>query len=226
MLFDSQIATASDPQLLRQSVVKPTEETWHYDRLCPPFETELYKELHSRFGDVSTLDRLFRFAHKTSSTLGAWCSDWIWSYCLAEDMLPQIEARASRKLMKNMPLASTDHPNSEVQRIRAAGECVRAHEFEDPRDKPNLLSPKVRRLHHELSRYFERHTDTKCIVFTNKRHTARILSDLFSRIRTPHLRPGWLTGVRAGDHEGTKLTFRDQLMTLIAFRKGELNCLV
>lgn len=210
MLFDSQIATASNPQLLRQSVAKPTEQTWLYDRLDPPFETELYKDLHSRFGDVPALDRLFRFAHETSSTLGAWCSDWIWSYGLAEEVIPQIGART----------------DSEVQRIRAAGEKVKAHEFEDPHDKPNLLSSKVRRLHHELSRYFERRTDTKCIIFTEKRHTARILSDLFSRIRTPHLCPGWLTGVRAGDNEGTKLTFRDQLMTLVAFKKGEINCLV
>ncbi|KAL1955149.1 hypothetical protein VTO42DRAFT_8964 [Malbranchea cinnamomea] len=225
MLLDAQIATASNPQLLRQSVARPMEETWVYPRLDPPFETDLYKELYSRFGDVSAFDRLFRFALEASSTLGAWCSDWVWSYALAEDVLPQIEARTARKFMKNMQMLSPEQPDSEVNRIQAAGEIIKAHKFEDPQPDSKFLSPKVRLLHRELSRYFERHTDTKCIVFTEQRHTARILGDLFTRIRTPHLRPGWLIGVRARDNEGMRVSHRQQFMTLMAFRKGELNCL-
>jgi endoribonuclease Dicer len=225
-MLDAQIATASNVKLLREAVARPTEEAWAYDRLNKPCETELYRDLHSRFGQVAALEKLFRFSHQASSDLGPWCSDWVWSYALAEDVLPQVEARASRGLMKNMPMISPKGGNSLAQRIRKAGDMIKAHNFEDPRDSPHLLSSKVRLLHHELSKYFERHTDTKCIVFTAQRHTARILSDLFTRIRTPHLRPGYLIGVRARDNEGTNTTHRQQLMTLINFRKGELNCLV
>lgn len=226
LLLDSQIATASNLQLLRQTVAKPTEQSWIHDRLDLAFETELHKKLKTRFGDIPAFERLFRFTHDASSTLGAWCSDWLWSYGLAEDILPQVEARTARDLMKNMPMLSTERSDSEIKRIQAAGELVKAHRFIEPRPNRNFLSPKVKLLYDELSKYFERHTDTKCIVFTAQRHTARILADLFSRIRTPHLRPGWLIGVRSRDSEGIRVSHRQQFMTLLAFRKGELNCLV
>ena len=227
LLLDAEIATATNLNLLRQSVARPTEEAWLYDRLDSPLETDLHRELRSRFGDIPAFDRLFRFSLEASSTLGAWCSDWIWSYGLAEDVLPQVEARATRNLMKNMPAISTERSDSEIQRIRAAGELIKSHRFiQEPKLTENLFSPKVRLLYQRLSMYFERHTDTKCIVFTAQRHTARILGDLFRRMRPKHLRPGWLIGVRSHDSEGMKVSHRQQFLTLLAFRKGDLNCLV
>lgn len=227
LLLDAEIATATNLNLLRQSVARPTEEAWLYDRLDLPFETDLHKELRSRFGDILAFEKLFRFSFEASSTLGAWCSDWIWSYGLAEEVLPQMEARAARNLMKNMLTMSTERSDSEIQRIRAAGELIKTHRFlQEPKLTENLFSPKVRLLYQRLSMYFERHTDTKCIVFTSQRHTARILGDLFSRMRPKHLRPGWLIGVRSHDSEGMRVSHRQQFLTLLAFRKGDLNCLV
>ncbi|WEW60952.1 Dicer-like protein 1 [Emydomyces testavorans] len=221
----SQIATASNLSLLRQTVARPNEQLWTYDRLGKPFQTQLYKDLHSRFGDVRALEKFFAYALDASSALGAWCADWIWSYALAEVSLPKLEGRAARTTMGNLPIAKFVKPEAEVQRIRAAAEVVRSHVFEDPKDRPELLSPKVRRLHYELLKYFERHTDTKCIVFTEQRHTARILCNLFTKIGTQHLRPGVLIGVRSDTSGGTNISFRQQVLEVVAFRKGDVNCL-
>ncbi|EEP80389.1 predicted protein [Uncinocarpus reesii 1704] len=128
--------------------------------------------------------------------------------------------------MGNLPLAKISKPEAEIQRLRAAGEVLRSHRFENPNGRPELLSPKVRRLHQELSKYFERHTDTKCIVFTEKRHTARILSDLFAKIGTEYLRPGLLIGVRSDPSGATNVSFRQQILEVVKFRNGEVNCLV
>lgn len=225
-ILNSQIATASNLSLLRRTIAKPIEECWVYDRLDQPFETELYKKLHSRFGNVQALAKAFTFSLDASSTLGSWCADWIWSYALAAESLPKLEGRSTRNAMGHLPLAKLVKPEAEIERIREAGEIVRSHFFENPKDKSELLSPKVRRLHTELLRYFERHTDTKCIVFTEQRHTARILCDLFSKIGTQHLRPGVLIGARSDSFGGMNISFRQQVLEVVAFRKGDVNCLV
>ena len=205
---------------------RPTEQTWTYERLGAPFETDLYKYLHSRFGDLQGLEKLFHFSKEASSTMGKWCSDWVWSYGLGEDVLPKLEGQSEKRLMRNEDLLSPNRTETEVKRIHDARAVIVKHDFGNPNDSPDHLSSKVRLLHHELSRYFERHTDTKCIVFTNQRHTARILKDLFSRIGTQYLRPGLLIGVRSSDPGCMNVSCRQQIMTLMKFRNGKVNCLV
>ncbi|KAI1956642.1 Dicer-like protein 1 [Ophidiomyces ophidiicola] len=224
-MLNSQIATASNLSLLQQTVARPSEERWVYDRLHKPFETPLYTKLHSRFGNVRALQKTFTYSLDASSNLGAWCADWVWSYALAETSLPKLEGRATRTAMGNIPVAKIIKAESEIQHIREAGEVLRLHVFEEPLGRPELLSPKVQRLYHELLKYFERHTDTKCIVFTEQRHTARILCDLFSRIGTKYLRPGVLIGVRPDTSGGMNVSFRQQVLEVVSFRKGDVNCL-
>ncbi|PGH26986.1 hypothetical protein AJ80_01370 [Polytolypa hystricis UAMH7299] len=224
-LLDSHIATTSNLTLLRESVARPSEETWAYDKLAAPFETKLYKDLRSKFGDIRPLEKIFRFSLESSSQLGGWCSDRVWEYALAEDVLPKLEGQISKRYMKNMPQLPTKGSDAEVRRVREAGEMVREHHLEEPTDCAEHLSPKVRELHHQLLKYFERNTDTKCIVFVEQRHTARVLGDLFSRIGSKYMRPGVLIGVRSNDSNMMKVTYRQQFLSLLAFRNGELNCL-
>ncbi|PGH14121.1 hypothetical protein AJ79_03238 [Helicocarpus griseus UAMH5409] len=224
-LLDSQIATASNLDAMRQTIARPTEQTWVYDRLDPPFETDLYRTMHSRFGDIGELEKIFTFALEASSTLGRWCSDWLWTLALVESALPKLEGRIARKHMRSR---TGNHPkgvDETIKRLREAGQMIKDYTFLTPVDCPEHLSSKVRLLHRELAMYFERHTDTKCIVFVQQRHTARLLGDLFSRIGTQHMRTGVLIGVRDDGTGNAKVSFRQQFLTLLKFRKGELNCL-
>lgn len=224
-LLDSQIATASDLALLRKSVARPREQVWTYDRRRQPFETELYRDLRSRFGDIVVLEKLFRFAYDASSNLGKWCSDWVWSYGLSEEILPKLEGRVDRSYMGGKQ-RSNQAAQDEIRRIRDAREIIRNHHFAEPDDLADQLSSKVLLLFRELSKYYETPTDNKCIVFTEQRHTARLLGDLFARIGSQHLRTGVLIGVRSNDYGGMNISFREQILTLMKFRNGELNCLV
>jgi endoribonuclease Dicer len=225
-LLDSQIATASDLALLRKSVARPREQVWTYDKLKQPFETELYRELKSRFGDIAILEKLFRFAYDASSNLGAWCSDLVWSYGLSEVVLPKLEGRVDRSYLSGKHQRSNPGAQDEIRKLRNAREVIQNHRFSDLNDLPQQLSSKVLLLFQKLSKYYETPTDTKCIVFTDQRHTARLLGDLFARIGSQHLRTGVLIGVRSSDYGGMNISFREQILTLMRFRNGELNCLV
>ncbi|KAK2766939.1 Dicer-like protein 1 [Arachnomyces sp. PD_36] len=223
-LLDSQIATASDLALLRKSVARPREELWIYERLLQPFETDLYNNLKTRFGDIENLESLFRFSYEASSNLGRWCSDWVWSYGLSEEEFPKLEGRVERKYFgKNRE--SNPRAQDEVKRLRQAREIIRKHQFPELIDLADQLSPKVLHLFQELSRYYETPTDTKCIVFTKERLTAKLLEDLFGRIGSHHLHAGVLIGTGSSDYGGTNVSVREQVLTLMKFRNGELNCL-
>lgn len=224
-LLDSRIATTSNLSLLRQVVRRPTEKVWKYNRLEPPFATELYKLLKDKFGDLKCLEGVFRFSWIASSELGKWCADRAWTHALADDVLPKLEGNVSKLLHSESSSQVPEQAYKEITRIKEASELVRNYSFNDP-NIPGELSPKVQVLRNELSKYFERPTDTKCIVFTQKRYTAKILYELFAHLNMPYLHPGVLVGVRSGDIAGMNTTFRQQFLALVKFRKGEINCLV
>lgn len=224
-LLDSRIATTSNMSLLRQVVRRPVERVWSFNRLEQPFATRLYKQLEDRFGDMACLEGIFRFAWQASSELGRWCSDRAWARALADDVLPKLEGNVRKTANSE---TSSDVPESaykEILRITEASEIVKGYEFSSP-EAFGQLSPKVQVLREELVHYFGRPTETKCIVFTQKRYTALILSELFQTLNVPFLRPGVLIGVRSGDLAGMNITFRQQFISLVKFRTGEINCLV
>ncbi|PGH00288.1 endoribonuclease Dicer [Blastomyces parvus] len=224
-LLDSQIATASNLDALRQAIPRPNEQVWVYDRLDDPCETELYKSMQSRFGGIRPLKKIFSFALEASSTLGRWCSDWLWKFALDEAELPNIEGKISKSYLQSRSGDHSKGVDEAIALLQEAGALIKSHPFYTPVDCTEHLSSKVRLLAHELSRYFERHTDTKCIVFVQQRYTARLLAELFSRIGTQHMRTGVLIGVRHDSIGGGHFSFRQQFLTLLKFRKGELNCL-
>lgn len=214
--MDSRILTTSNPDLLRQTIAHPLEETWVYSKLGIPFETDLYKKLYSLIGDISVVQKLFRSAIHLSTILGSWCTDLVLSRNLGDEVLPKLEGQAAKE-------KATDE---EIKRIRAANEIVRKKKVPDLSANLENLSPKTRLLVEKLSSYFKRPTDSKCIVFVEERHTAMVLNELFSRVRTPYLYPGFLVGVRSQDFVDAGISHRKQVLTLMRFRKGEINCLV
>ncbi|KKK13664.1 hypothetical protein ARAM_005525 [Aspergillus rambellii] len=207
-LLDSKIATASELTQIDRFIKRPTVEVWTYDKPMTPFATKLYSILDNRFGDVKALDSVFRFSWHASSELGRWCSDQVWIHALSPEVLPKIEC-------KSKDVAS---------RIQEASDVVRTHTFELP-ETPGVLSHKVQLLREKLSKHYRESTETKCIIFTQQRYTAQMLCSLFLTLKNPYLRPGVLIGVRAGDVSGMNITYRQQFLTLVKFRNGEINCL-
>jgi endoribonuclease Dicer len=225
MLLDSQIATTSNLTLLRQVVSRPTEQVWTYPRLDPPCKTALYECMESRFGDMGCLAKIFKFALNASPELGEWCSDRVWTYALAEEVLPKLQGSVSRVLNRSIQNGSMERVEKEINRLKEACEVVATYRLRN-HDISRQLSPKVQLLREELSKQFQSAENTKCIVFTKQRHTARLLGDLFTSLDLPNLRPGILIGVRSGDDAGMNTTYHQQFKTMMRFRKGELNCLV
>ena len=221
-LLHSQIATTSKFSLLRQFIQRPAEETWEYKKLEAPFETDLFCKMREKFGDIKALEPIFRFAWNASSELGRWCADQVWAQALTDEVIPKLEGIIS-KGANDLP-GSSQEAQRDVQRIREACEIVKGHSFKHPRDS-GQLSSKAEMLMSILQHHFGDGKDRKCIIFTERRHTAKTLLRLCETLSIPNVRPGVLVGVRNSDLTGTT-TFRNQFLVLIKFRKGELNCLV
>jgi hypothetical protein len=70
MLLHSRIITTSDLSLLQSSLRRPEEQIIKYPKLVDPFETELSQCLHSKYGDISALRKIFIFAKDATAELG------------------------------------------------------------------------------------------------------------------------------------------------------------
>nr|QIA50577.1 dicer-like protein 1 [Penicillium italicum] len=221
-LLDSRIATTSDLALLRNFVNKPMEEEWVYDKLPPPSETNLHGTLKAKFGDMTILEGAFRFSLVASSELGAWCADQVWALALAEEVLPKLEGSIGK--VTDSDLQDSEKASVEIKRIQEASQLVKEY-IADQASTPSDLSPKVELLIRKLQEQFAKSPDTKCIVFTQRRNTAKVLLQLCEKLQIPNLRPEILVGVRKGDAIGMNSTFRRQFLVLVKFRKSEINCL-
>ena len=111
-------------------------------------------------------------------------------------------------------------------RLREARDIVRHWTFRAPTDKTRDLSPKVLLLHSYLKMTFEKPTDARCIVFVKRRKTAQLLWLLLSQLGTSNLHPEILIGSGEVDVGDVKISFRQQILSLLKFRKGEVNCLI
>lgn len=198
-ILHAEICTASDTSLLQHSVSSKVELKAMYAPLGPRFETPLYKEMHERFKGNLVLKKPLEFAFESTRTLGSWCADRMWSFCLGEEETKKLQAKTERKHLARKiqdPLAVLEKRKAQLQEAR---DIVKAHDFEAPDFGPmsiqsSNLSSKVVVLIRYLRERFERPTDDKCIVFVNQRYTARLLAELFKQpnIGTQYLRGGTL----------------------------------
>ncbi|KAJ5563547.1 hypothetical protein N7535_008711 [Penicillium sp. DV-2018c] len=221
-LLCSRIATPSDLSVIRQFVNTPTEEEWVYEKLRPSFKTDLHAALEAKYGNMSQLESVFRFASVASSELGAWCADHMWALALADDVVPRLEANISKD--SNVGNQSSQKIAEEIRRVQEANQSVKEY-VANQQISPNDLSSKVELLMTKLREQFLKLPDTKCIVFTQRRNTAKVLLQLCEKLEIPNLRPEALIGIRKGDVPGMNLTLRRQFLILSQFLKGDLNCL-
>ena len=225
-MLHCQIATASDLSLLRMSTSRPDETMAVYKPLEYAYDTPLCLELRARFKDVKTLSKVFKYAREATSELGNWCADHLWRFALAEEEAEKAKRRIERNFLRDQETHVVAELDAKLDRIREAKKVVDTWEFSAPSFENNSISPKVELLNKYLSLIFEKPSDTKCIVFVERRYTARLLKELLQRIGTKHLRVDMLIGSRYGDLGDSRYSFRQQVLTLMKFQKGEINCLV
>ncbi|KAL9108458.1 MAG: hypothetical protein Q9227_006792 [Pyrenula ochraceoflavens] len=233
-LLNARIATTTTLSL-DEHVPRPEEKLWEYDELQAPFETDLYKAVRLTC-DIPELKSAFTFTKQATSQLGTWCADRIWHYELSSQAAGSIERSIERRLKKstnpgiisNELRRQNDMPekkDEKLTKLRSAVEIVAKHHVAEPIFSPTILSPKVCFLWRMLQEYFERPTDTQCIVFVKQRRTALVLADLFQRSGLEHLRCSTLVGIRSGSIEDMHFSFRSQMLTVQSFRKRDINCL-
>lgn len=221
--MNSKIATARDLSLLQKTINKPDEQVLHYSvPLAVSSPGELYHILKKEFASFKFLDDLFERASKVRSHLGEWCANRYWGFALAEERSKKMESRVEKFVRASSSAATADR---EIEQIHNAIDLVTKYDFGKPRADLSDLSHKVRRLHDFLACHYERPSNYRCIVFVEQRSTAYLLRQVFEAIGGPHLHSGLLMGAGNNRLDDVQSTFRDQVVTLIKFRKGELNCL-
>ena len=225
-VLNCQIATASDLALLRNTVSRPKESVAEYDQLTRPYDTPLCAKLRSEFGDLEVLSKIFSFAREATAQLGEWCADELWRFALAEEESRKVERKMERIFVRGQENRPIDLLDKELVRLRKAKDIVQQWTFRPPTVKGNDLSPKVQLLLRYLALTFERPTNTKCIIFVKRRYTARLLRNLLNHLGTDYLRPDTLIGSAYGAIGDLKISFRQQILTLLKFRNGEVNCLI
>jgi endoribonuclease Dicer len=221
--MNCRIATTENLSLLRDFVRKPVEEEWVYKKLPPPFMTELSKALKIKYGDILALKKVFEFSWTASSELGTWCADQVWVLALADEVLPKLEGSIGKHAGAD-PQAS-ERAQTEIKRVHEASQIVKDYMLKQDSGLSGLSS-KVELLLCKLTDQFVKWPNTKCIVFTERRNTAKVLLQLCESRDITNLRPDVLIGVRKGDAMGMNSTFRGQFLALIKFQKGDINCLV
>ncbi|KAL8802977.1 MAG: hypothetical protein Q9182_003465 [Xanthomendoza sp. 2 TL-2023] len=225
VMLHSQIATAADLALLRTSVSRPDEGVLQYAKPQYPYSTRLCQEMEARYGHMKTLSEIFKTSRNATSELGEWCADQLWSYAMAEKEAFKLERKIEKTFDNERNRKPGEMFDAELRDLREAQTFVKSWTFREPVMEVNSLSSKALVLWQYLNLIYERPTNARCIVFVKQRSTARLLGELFVRIGSPHLRLGILIGTRQGNPGDVKVTFKQQMMTLHKFKKGDLNCL-
>lgn len=229
-MLDCQIATTSDLSLVRKAISRPQENIVEYGRLRSPYLTQLGQALRDRFGELDVLAKLFDSARLASAELGEWCADRLWEVVfLGQNELLKLERLVEGTCESERGSRPVEQRDADLVLLRQAREFVASWNFVSPQPVESLLSSKALALLSALLATYAEDENAKSIVFVKRRYTARLLGDLLSsgpEISPPNLRVGLLIGTRYGDPGDVRFSFRQQIITLNKFRKGEINCLV
>lgn len=223
-LLHANIATTTDSTLASNNINRPDEEVVVYARLKNNYQSVFHQDIMARYGDVITFQKFFTASKQHASELGRWASDMYWSFAFADEQSSKLQNREQSKHNKFKKGGSTRGWDLQLERLKEAAQYVQQHNFGKPTLSDQDLSSKVQRLHFWLSLYYERSGEARCIVFVEKRQTARLLKLIFEHIGGVNLHCDMLVGVNSRDDE-QNVSLRNQILTLAKFRRGELNCL-
>nr|XP_023907881.1 dicer-like protein 1 [Quercus suber]POF16313.1 dicer-like protein 1 [Quercus suber] len=228
-LLDSRIATTDDMSF-HQSVNRPEESLLAYGPLSPePLETRLVTEIKARFPEISLFEKKLEVATRITCHLGRWCGDQYLLDALSPRNLSKYERILERDFYyRHGGDGKEAHVTQLDENISLLRQVISYIDQHKTTYEPLLhadLSCKVIELAKYLQIMFERPSQHRCIVFVQARHTARLLDAVFKKIGMTNMRSASLIGANASDSGVNNLTFRQQVMTLLQFRKGDINCL-
>jgi len=223
-LLHSKIATTSEASLASNSITKPEETVAAYSALRNDFETPLHQQVKAKYGDVEPFQKFFRASKRHASELGRWASDMYWSFAFTDEESRKLQNREEYRYNRTKKDGPVKELDDQMRRLKEAAIFVQKLDIGVPTLSDTDVSSKVQLLYYWLNLYYERSDDSSCIVFVEKRHTARLLKLIFDHVGGPNLRCGVLVGInnRAGEEN---ISLRSQILTLQKFRRKELNCL-
>lgn len=222
-LLNSRIATTADPDALKRSVSKPKKEiVAKYASLARSIDTSLTGKLTPLIGNNKIFAKAFGFIESSGRELGPWFVDRLWKLVLGDDEILRLEVKTERTLNKDM--ATAEIVETRKSAVQSAREMVKKFELTTPED--SLLSSKTLLLIKLLMSHFScEDPKIRCIVFVEKRWTAKLLADFFINYRNLlGLKVGSLMGANTLDGS-SETSFREQIKTIIKFKSGSLNCI-
>lgn len=212
--------------MLRNHIVKPEERVLTYEPSRPAVIT-FSEGMKATYNELPAITKLFEDSKKMSQELGRWCAEAFWSFAFSEEAARKVETREIRKANIDDSPSSIARLDDQISRYKAAAREVQAYDYGTPSLSLDDLSDKVIQLYKYLHSYYLKPSDARCIIFVERRDTARLLHVLLRKIGGQNLRCGLLTGNnKSGWGGGFNITTRQLVLTLTKFRKGELNCLV
>jgi len=199
-LLHCEIATTADASLQEFKNNGLVEQMAKYDTLGPESETWLLQQMMEKLKANKMFKKPLFFARASTKELGSWCADQVWSFCLNEEEMKKLHSSTERNYHAKKVVDSLEVLEKARVQLAEAQAIVKAHTFSPPDyvdgswHATSNLSSKVVMLISILKERFQRPTDDKCIVFVQKRYTARALAVLFANpaVGTPHLKVGTL----------------------------------
>ncbi|PHH69497.1 hypothetical protein CDD80_6695 [Ophiocordyceps camponoti-rufipedis] len=216
----SEIATVSDDTLMHgQTTRRQVELEEYYDKLMPPdlAKTLLWDKIEELMRDDYGYQAHLKSTLEAASSLGSWCADRYWELLVTD-------AEIAKRTGQAYAEGEADQMANKMRQLRQL--------IQENATKPqgslvdDDFSPKFRSLHACLEEAFLRQKTRRCIVFVRERHTAFLLTEALQRTnrRIVGLSASYAVGSQAMSGIVT-MSFRDQVLALQRFRRGETNCL-
>lgn len=223
-LLHCKIATSKDMSLT-DAIKKPAEHILRYETLPRQgLETELLRSIKARFPTLVIFEKQFEMAKEVARHLGRWCADLYLTDALSERKLRRYELEAERRYYSTGEQRISEL-DAKLATIRDAVDFVEREHGQHVAFRQSDFTSKVTQLRSYLGYMFERPSEHRCIVFVEARQTAKLLAAAMRTLGTQHMKCGHLVGAGTVYIEEDNFTFRQQVLTLAKFRKGEINCL-
>ncbi|KYK57428.1 RNase3 domain-containing protein [Drechmeria coniospora] len=236
----SEIATVSDETLAEgQNRRRQIEMKEYYARLVRPEDAKT--PLSARISNLISHEPQYRMhfeaAQDVASTLGPWCADRYWLLLMTDAEVDKQVAKARERDNRRQTVDREGEADRVLSVLCEVQNAVRLGAVANDEimttatrmTDPHLFafSSKVKTLRQILEDAFKERVTTRCIVFVKKRYTALLLAQAFQLVdmQIPAIHASHLIGSRVGAASIANMSFRDQVVALQRFRRGDTNCL-